>query len=99
MAMDKKLAEFDLEVFFAKWEFEAEYLMCCSDAESMSMSDMIDLADEEALLLWNSLQLGYTESQGISAYVRNMRCPVLTKCFVLPGLPLLREEIAKQYPG
>lgn len=78
MAMDKKLAEFDLEVFFAKWEFEAEYLMCCSDAESMSMSDMIDLADEEALLLWNSLQLGYTESQ---------------------GLPLLREEIAKQYPG
>jgi aspartate/methionine/tyrosine aminotransferase len=72
------LDEFDLEVYFAKHEFTAKYLFCCSDAESMLMKDLLALADDECKKLWDELSCQYTES---------------------PGLPLLREEIAKNYPG
>jgi aspartate/methionine/tyrosine aminotransferase len=70
------LPDFTLELFFAKHEFSARFLLCCSDAESSTMSEILALADDEAAGLWQNLTLGYTEA---------------------PGLPLLREEIAKQF--
>ena len=38
---------FKLEEYLAKYEFSAKYLLCCSDAESFAMSEIIDMADPE----------------------------------------------------
>jgi len=58
-----KLPPFKLERYFAKYEFNTEYLLCSSDCESMSIADLLSLepgADERFQQTW----LGYTESQG-----------------------------------
>jgi len=58
--------DFKLERFFARHEFQAPYLLCCSDCESLSVQDVLDLqpgSAEEFHRLW----LGYTESQGSPA--------------------------------
>ena len=38
--------------------------MCCSDAESWSLKEILALADIETRDLWEALSLGYTESPG-----------------------------------
>ena len=56
--------EFRLERYFALHEFSARFLLCCSDAEALSMTQLLEMATEEELKMWNQLKLGYTESQG-----------------------------------
>ena len=63
--MSTLLPSFDLEIFFAKHEFSAKYLLGCSDAESLSMAEILAMADEECKSLWEDLGLGYTESRGL----------------------------------
>ena len=41
------------------------YLLCCSDAETFKMSEILALADDEAAELWENLALGYTEAPGL----------------------------------
>lgn len=57
--------EFKLEEYLAKYEFSAPHLLCCSDAESWSMHEIISMASENDLKLWNDLKLNYTEDQGL----------------------------------
>jgi len=59
-----KIEDFKLERFFAKYEFAAKYLLCCSDCESLTTKDLLYLAKSDTLDMWHSLHLGYTESQG-----------------------------------
>lgn len=59
-----KIDDFKLERYFAIHEFSAKYLMSSSDCDGFSMSDVLGIADEAELELWNSLKLGYTESTG-----------------------------------
>lgn len=59
-----KIAPFKLEEFWKKYEFTAPYLLCCSDAETWSLQELLALADPKSLKLWNSLALGYTQSPG-----------------------------------
>jgi len=59
-----KLPEFKLERFFGEWEFRARYLLSPSDCESMSVAELLALADEDGARRWRELRLGYTESQG-----------------------------------
>ncbi len=59
-----KINPFKLERYFAKYEFTASYLLSCSDCEPLSLKEILALADNEALALWNDLKLGYTESHG-----------------------------------
>jgi aspartate/methionine/tyrosine aminotransferase len=59
-----KLPDFELERFFARWEFEAPYLLCTSDVEPLSLTELLALADDEGRALWDELRLGYTESSG-----------------------------------
>src|SRR5574344_680095 len=59
-----KIDDFKLERYFAIHEFSAKYLMSSSDCDGFSMSDVLGVADEAELELWNSLKLGYTESTG-----------------------------------
>jgi len=58
---------FKLEEYLAKYEFSAKYLLCCSDAESFAMSEIIDMADSQERDLWNNMRLGYTEAPGLPA--------------------------------
>lgn len=60
------LPPFKLERYFAKYEFNTEFLLCSSDCESMSIADLLALepgAAEKFQRIW----LGYTESQGSPA--------------------------------
>ena len=56
---------FKLEVYLSKYEFLAPYLLCCSDAQTMSMHNLLTLADPQEKNLWKSLDLGYTEDKGL----------------------------------
>lgn len=58
------LAEFKLERYFAKYEFAVRYLLSPSDCESVSVAELLALADSECRRLWDELRLGYTESPG-----------------------------------
>ena len=59
-----RLQDFALERFFARWEFNAELLLCASDIDGWPMSELLALADEDGRRRWDSLRLGYTESPG-----------------------------------
>ena len=59
-----RIAEFELERFFAQWEFAVRHLLCASDVEPWPMADLLALADDESAALWRDLRLGYTESPG-----------------------------------
>lgn len=57
------LPPFKLERYFAKYEFSVRYVLSCSDCESMSIGELLDLeagAAERFQRHW----LGYTESPG-----------------------------------
>lgn len=59
-----KIPDFKLEEFWKKYEFTSPYLLCCSDAETWTLQELLDLADPDSKKLWQSLALGYTESPG-----------------------------------
>ena len=57
------MRNFVLETYFSKWEFSARHHMTASDAQSMSVGDLLALADLPPDAL-NELHLGYTETWG-----------------------------------
>ncbi len=59
-----KIPDFKLEEFWKKYEFTSPYLLCCSDAETWTLQELLAMADEDSKQLWHSLTLGYTESPG-----------------------------------
>ncbi len=59
-----KLAPFKLERYFEKYEFVAPYLLSCSDCEPLSMVELLSWGDPLVLDLWETLNLGYTETRG-----------------------------------
>lgn len=59
-----EIAPFQLERYFAKHEFSARYLLSSSDCESLSLAELLGMADPETTRLWTDLKLGYTESSG-----------------------------------
>jgi len=58
-----KIAPFSIEEFFALYEFNTPYLLCSSDCESVTVGELLALADMDMAGLAD-LHLGYTESQG-----------------------------------
>jgi aspartate/methionine/tyrosine aminotransferase len=59
-----RIEDFELERFFARYEFSVRHLLCASDVEGWPMADLLALADAETAELWRDLRLGYTESLG-----------------------------------
>ena len=59
-----RLPEFELERFFARWEFNVPHLLCASDVETHRLDQLLALADDDSRGLWTDLSLGYTESAG-----------------------------------
>jgi aspartate/methionine/tyrosine aminotransferase len=62
--MTSPIQPFQLERFFARWEFNAPYLLCSSDIQGWDLQALLSLADSQTRDLWDNLSLGYTESLG-----------------------------------
>lgn len=75
-----KYSEFKLESFLATREFSAPFNFCASDLESHSMQEIVHMADEQGLDLWNHLKLGYTETMG-HPLLRDEICKLYGKHF------------------
>ncbi len=58
------MRNFELETYFSKWEFTARYHMAASDIESMSVSDLLDLATPHDRRAFDNVWLGYTNTWG-----------------------------------
>jgi aspartate/methionine/tyrosine aminotransferase len=58
-----QLTPFKLERYFARYEFNAKYLLCSSDCESLSVGDLLAFEPEAEQGLKRHW-LGYTESSG-----------------------------------
>jgi aspartate/methionine/tyrosine aminotransferase len=58
------LPDFRLENHFSKWEFKARYHMTASDAEAMSMRDLLAMATPAEREAFEGMWLGYTETFG-----------------------------------
>jgi len=61
------LPDFRLETYFSRWEFRAEFNLAASDVETMSLEDLLALADPADRDAWQHLRLGYTETFGAPA--------------------------------
>jgi aspartate/methionine/tyrosine aminotransferase len=61
------LPDFRLETFFSRWEFTARYHMCASDMETLSLQELLSMANDDDRDAWESLKLGYTETFGAPA--------------------------------
>ena len=58
------LPDFKLETYFSKWEFKAKYHMMASDAESLSLRELLAMATPEEREEFEGMWLGYTETFG-----------------------------------
>jgi aspartate/methionine/tyrosine aminotransferase len=53
-----------VEQFFGEWDARVEYIACASDVDGLSMRELLELADPEAMAMWEGLDLGYTDTLG-----------------------------------
>lgn len=58
------LPDFRLETHMSKWEFSAKYHMTASDAESISLPELLSMASDEQRSDFENMWLGYTEPWG-----------------------------------
>ena len=58
------LPDFRLETYFSKWEFSARYHMTASDAQSLTIKELLALADAPDREAFETLSLGYTQTFG-----------------------------------
>jgi aspartate/methionine/tyrosine aminotransferase len=58
------LPEFRLEAFFSKWEFVAKYHLTASDAQTLTIGELMALAGDADRAALDALPLGYIETWG-----------------------------------
>jgi aspartate/methionine/tyrosine aminotransferase len=58
------LPEFRLEVYLGRWEFAARYHLTASDAETLTIRELLDLASPGDRDAFSELALGYTPTWG-----------------------------------
>jgi aspartate/methionine/tyrosine aminotransferase len=61
------LPEFRLEKYFGIWEFKARYHLTASDAQTLSIAELLDLGTDADRERWERLPLGYVETRGTPA--------------------------------
>jgi len=66
LVKNMNLPPFKLERYFAKYEFNTEFLLCSSDCEAMSIAELLAM-EGGAAEKFGQVWLGYTESQGSPA--------------------------------
>ncbi len=58
-----KIEPFSIEHYFARYEFSTPYLLCSSDCDTVTVSELLEMNGQTEADL-GRLSLGYTESQG-----------------------------------
>jgi aspartate/methionine/tyrosine aminotransferase len=61
------MRDFALEVYFSRWEFVAKYNLAASDAQSLTLGELLEMAGAEDRAAFFNLGLGYTETFGSPA--------------------------------
>lgn len=85
-----KIAPFATEHFYAQYEFTTPYQLCNSDCETVTISELLDMANV-SLDEFGKLALGYTESQGspdLRAAIANGHTHVQADDVVVLGTPV-----------
>lgn len=59
-----QLPDFRLETHFSKWEFKAKYHLTASDAQSLSLQELLAMADDDDRHAFETMWLGYTQTFG-----------------------------------
>lgn len=59
-----RLPDFRLETYFSRWEFTARHHLTASDVQTMTLSELLALADDQDRTEFENLPLGYTETYG-----------------------------------
>jgi aspartate/methionine/tyrosine aminotransferase len=59
-----QLPDFRLETYFSRWEFSARYHLTASDAQTITMAELLAMADDDDRNAWETLSFGYTETFG-----------------------------------
>jgi aspartate/methionine/tyrosine aminotransferase len=59
-----RLPDFELEVFFSRWEFAARHGLTSSDAESMSLGELLAMGTAEDRAAFERISLGYVPTWG-----------------------------------
>jgi aspartate/methionine/tyrosine aminotransferase len=62
--MPRPMRDFALEVYLSKWEFAAKYHLTGSDAQSMTINELLEYASPEDRERFMNHKLSYTESFG-----------------------------------
>jgi aspartate/methionine/tyrosine aminotransferase len=62
--MKTALPPFRLEAYFARWEFTARHHLTASDAESLTLDELLALTTEERRAAFHELPLGYVPTWG-----------------------------------
>ena len=58
------LPDFQLEIFFSRWEFAAKHVLTASDAQSMSLGELLALGTDEDRTAFERITLGYVPTWG-----------------------------------
>ena len=59
-----QLPDFRLETHFSKWEFKARYHLCASDAQTLSLRELLAMATPDQRAQFDEMSLGYTQTYG-----------------------------------
>ena len=62
--MTVQLPDFRLEVYLGEWEFEARHHLTASDAETLTIGELLTQAGEEDRDAFSRLGLGYAPTWG-----------------------------------
>jgi aspartate/methionine/tyrosine aminotransferase len=62
----RRLPDFRLEAYFSRWEFAARHHLTASDAETLSVSELLALGTDDDREAFGDLRLGYTPTWGTS---------------------------------
>ncbi|HDS1816301.1 TPA: aminotransferase class I/II-fold pyridoxal phosphate-dependent enzyme [Pseudomonas putida] len=95
------LPDFRLETYFSKWEFTARYHMTASDAQSMTIKELLELGTEQDREDFLNLGLGYTQTWGepslreliASTYDHQARADILCFAGAEEGLYIAMHSI------
>lgn len=68
--INMQMRPFQIERYFAQYEFSTKYIMGASDCDGYSLEYILNNADEIEIDAWKKMHLGYTDSQG-SLFLRN----------------------------
>ena len=75
----RPLRPFALEVFFSKWEFTARHHLCASDMQSMTLTELLALADRADRSAWDRYISGIRRL-GAARAARGDRFDVRARC-------------------